>query len=469
MKFKFFIALLVTMFILSGCKDSENTEKDTTDEVESEEVNAEQDGEELEKDDENSEEKQDDSSIALEDLDPIPTDVEGLANQSPGVFAGVNSLFDLENEIKEQMDILGPMSDNPTDEEYEKYVRYFYSLVAEDYPNPEDMIKKWEFSSFGNPDLPDERFHFKENYNVEIILDSSGSMANPAGSGTRMDVAKESINSFLSEVPEEANVSLRVYGHKGSSADSDKELSCGSIEQVYGFDTYNESEFQNALNQFESSGWTPLADALKESQEALSEYDSSNHTNLIYVVSDGIETCDGDPVAVAKELSDSNAQPIINIIGFQTDAEAQQQLEEMAEVTGGIFASANNEEELQEEFKRAEEIMEAWKRWKDGAMRDLRAERVNSSFDIMGLHNDWSFTTTQIGNRMNNMADISRELEYVTHEQRKELKRRNKAVISEIKTTVDQLEEDLKELRDSNLEEAKELIEDKYNSQTTEE
>ncbi|TFJ92770.1 VWA domain-containing protein [Lentibacillus salicampi] len=232
-----------------------------------------------------------------------------------------------------------------------------YWLVAENYPNPQDTIKKWEFASFGNPDLPDERYHFKENYNIEVILDASGSMAADAGGKTRMNLAKESIDEFLAQAPEEVNVSLRVYGHKGTGADSDKEMSCGAIEQVYGFDS--SEDFQDALGQFDPKGWTPLADALKQSEDALKKFDAENNTNLIYVVSDGIETCGGDPVEVAESLSESNAQPIINIIGFQTDAEAQKQLEQMADVSGGIFAKADDQDQLQEEFERAEEVLEA--------------------------------------------------------------------------------------------------------------
>ncbi|SEP98516.1 Ca-activated chloride channel family protein [Piscibacillus halophilus] len=282
-----------------------------------------------------------------------------------------------------------------------------------------------------------------------------------------MDVAKESINNFLSAVPEEANVSLRVYGHKGSSADSDKELSCGAIEQVYGFDTYNEDKFQNALNQFESSGWTPLADALKQSQEALSEFDSSNHTNLIYVVSDGIETCDGDPIAVAKELSDSNAQPIINIIGFQTDAEAQQQLEEMAEVTGGIFASAKDEKELQEEFERAEAVLEAWEDWKKDSLYEIDVQRVENNFDIMKVHNDYSFTTLSTRNNLNSYADVLKRVELITHKQKKELKSKIRETMDHIDDVGDQLEEDMKELSKQTIEDAKKTVEERYEKQTS--
>src|SRR5699024_980817 len=380
---------------------------------------------------------------------------------SPGIFANAENLWDMEQEVEEEMQKLGEMSENPTDEEYEKYLRYMYSLVAQDYPNAEDMVKKWEFASFGNPDLPDAKFHFKENYNIEIILDSSGSMANLAGNGTRMDVAKESINNFLSEVPEEANVSLRVYGHKGTGDDSDKEMSCNAIEQVYGFDSYNEGEFQDALNQFQPKGWTPLADALKQSQDALGEFDVENNNNLIYVVSDGIETCDGDPVEVAKSLSESNASPIINIIGFQTDAEAQEQLEEMADVSGGIFASANNEEELQEEFDRAEEVLEAWKDWKDDAIKDLDAMEVDNSFDIMALHNDWSSATLSMKNKMNRLSNVAENLGFFTLDQKQILQDKIEETMEGIEQIGDQLEKDLEELSKQKIEEAKSSVEDK--------
>ncbi|WP_017185814.1 VWA domain-containing protein, partial [Alkalibacillus haloalkaliphilus] len=309
---KFFnIIIIVLLMILTACfgGEEEVSPVDETEEEKEVEIEYEEIDEEEENHEDTSSESQEDV-VKLDDIDPIPTDIKGLATQTGGPFERADNLWDMEEEVTEKMDSIGSMSDNPSDEEYELYLRYLYSLVAENYPNPEDAVKKWEFSSFGSPDLPDEKFHFKENYNVEILLDASGSMGAYVGNRTQMDIAKEAIQSFMAEVPEAANVSLRVYGHEGSSSASDKELSCAGIEQVYGFAPYDETEFQEALNQFEPRGWTPLADALEQSREALSEYDASNHTNLIYVVSDGIETCDGDPVKVAQSLAESNAQPI---------------------------------------------------------------------------------------------------------------------------------------------------------------
>ncbi|SFD94560.1 Ca-activated chloride channel family protein [Lentibacillus persicus] len=463
-KFYMMIIAITLTFITAACDN--NPEKEASSSGTNENVKEEQ-ADSNESDDKNGNtEEAATEGPSLDELPQIPTDVDGLANQTPGPFANAENLWDMEQEVEEKMQKLGKMSENPTDEEYKKYLRYIYSLVAQDYPSPEDMIKKWEFASFGSPDLPDTKFHFKDNYNIEIVLDSSGSMANPASNGTRMDVAKKSINNFLSEVPNEANVSLRVYGHKGTGADNDKEMSCDSIEQVYGFEAYEEGKFQEALNQFQPKGWTPLADALTQAQDALKEFNPEKNTNLIYVVSDGIETCDGDPVEVAKSLSESNASPIINIIGFQTDAEAQKQLEEMAKVSGGIFASANNEEELQEEFDRAEEVLKAWKDWKDGAIRDLDAMEVDNSFDIMALHNDWSSTTLSVKNNMNRLSDIAENLGFYTLDQKQVLKEKIEQTMEGIEQAGDQLEKDLEELSKQKIEEAKKSVEDKFNKQT---
>src|SRR5699024_2463307 len=54
-------------------------------------------------------------------------------------------------------------------------------------------------------------------------------------------------------------------------------------------------------------------------QTDFKDYPADEYTNLVYVVSDGIETCDGNPVEVAESLSDSEIHPIVNVIGFGVD------------------------------------------------------------------------------------------------------------------------------------------------------
>ncbi|MFM1653807.1 vWA domain-containing protein [Brevibacillus sp. B_LB10_24] len=79
------------------------------------------------------------------------------------------------------------------------------------------------------------------------------------------------------------------------------------------------------------------------------------NTNIIYLVSDGVETCDGDPVEVARKLASSDITPIVNVIGFGTVGQGQQQLKAVAQAAGGCFVLIQNQEELQKEFDQTKE------------------------------------------------------------------------------------------------------------------
>src|SRR5690606_7191547 len=98
-------------------------------------------------------------------------------------------------------------------------------------------------------------------------------------------------------------VSLVVYGHTGSNKEQDKPLSCSKIEEVYSLQKFNPNTFSKAVNGVQARGWTPLASAI-EFVHKKSENSSNNVT--LYIISDGIETCDGDPVATANAFADKH-------------------------------------------------------------------------------------------------------------------------------------------------------------------
>ncbi|MFS0861923.1 vWA domain-containing protein [Fredinandcohnia sp. 179-A 10B2 NHS] len=201
----------------------------------------------------------------------------------------------------------------------------------------------------------------KENINVAIILDASGSMLKVQGGKTLMDIAKESINNFTSNLPENAKVSLTVYGHKGSNSDKDKELSCSSIEEIYPLSSYESTSFDSALQSISPSGWTSMAESLKHVGNKLSS--NENATNVIYLVSDGRETCDGNPSEEAKLLAQSNVQPIINVIGLAVTGEDADQLKEIAENAEGRYINAKTQQELDKEFEESTNTINQWIDW----------------------------------------------------------------------------------------------------------
>lgn len=463
------LSITAAFLFITGCSDDENENNEsskaenTTEQETSEKSNDNANDKESDSKGTNTDAEQ--SATILEDVEPVPTKMAGFVSQTQGMF-GDTSAYDNEKEVKKELKKLPQINENLSDKEMERFFSYIYWLVARDFPNPQDMIKKWEFGSFGNPDLPDARYQFKENYNVEVILDASGSMANYAGNKTRMQLAKESINEFLSNVPEEANVSLRVYGHKGTGSDSDKEMSCNAIEQVYGFSSYDKGNFQNSLDEFHPSGWTPIAGALKESQKAMKEFDAENNTNLIYLVSDGIGTCGGDPVKVAESFSDSQSKPIINIIGYQADVEAQKQLQNMADVSDGIYSTVNDPEGLEEEFNRAEKVLEAWEQWKEDALQDLDTMSVDNTVDIMELTNDWYSKTLAQGNNLNAAINLAEEAGVVTFDQEQKLLEMANSITDKLEQMDKEIESNLKDISTENIDKKKKEIKEKYNKQT---
>lgn len=455
------LILLIIVLVLAGCSEK-NVDNSSKDHHEKKQPKNEQSIESS-----GNVSKQETTTKIFDNLPELPTTAEDLITQSPGKFADQEILSDeIASKVKEEIKDLPPLNENPSEEELNEYMKYIYSLVATDFQDPNDLLNKWEFSMSGNPDLPESRFQFKDNYNIEIILDSSGSMANTINGKTMMELAKESINNFLSSLPKEANISLRVYGHKGSGADSDKALSCSSIEQVYGFGPYKQTEFNQSLNKFKPSGWTPIAKALEESKQSLAKFDAKTNTNLIYLVSDGVETCDGDPVKVAKSFASSNVAPIINVIGFNVDSEAQKQLKQVAESANGIYTTVTSGDQLKKEFQRAEEVLKNWERWKKDSIRSAEALRVDNSFDILGLTNDWGYRATRQNLNIGYMLSILRDEGKITFKQEDQLKKIRKNIKELVIQTKKEMEENLKEINIKEIEDLKKKINEKYNTNT---
>jgi Ca-activated chloride channel homolog len=465
---KFAAILIVLLLIFTGCSAEED--KNEGDKVDStsahvskeKETKTDNTSEPVKKDEEDS------TDEFFGNLPKVPTNTVELVNQTPGIFAGQNVLSDkTEPKFLEATKNSPPLNENATEEEYDQYFQYLYSLFANDFADPDDLINKWEFTMSGSPNVQDSRYQFKENYNIEIILDSSGSMANIAEGGkTQMELAKEAINDFLSQVPKEANVSLRVYGHKGTGSDADKQKSCTSIEQVYDLKKYNKQEFNKALNQFEPSGWTPIAGALEASKEAFKSFDAETNTNLIYLVSDGIGTCDGDPVKVAKSFADSNISPIINVIGFNVDSEAQKQLQQVAESANGIYTSVANGEQLRTEFNRAQEVLNSWKMWKNNELVKADYEELINKFEVLEFKNAWTLTADKQKLNLSYSLDILRREDVLTFDQVDELKKRINKIEKLSNEAIEEISKDLHEINIEKMDEFRRQINNKYNTNT---
>jgi Ca-activated chloride channel homolog len=322
----------------------------------------------------------------------LPQTTQELIAAQPGPLAGTHfylAHYSQRSDIANILDRLPPLVDGLDEAMVQAYGEKLLALFAEDYASPQTVVDRWRVASFGSPDMEDARFQFKEHFNVEIILDASGSMAGKIGDKTKMQLAKEAIQAFAESLPEGARVSLRVYGHKGSNADEHKQLSCGSSELVYPLQPFDAQRLAEALHQFEPTGWTSIARSLQLAQVDLAAFGAEDNTNVIYLVSDGIETCDGDPVAAAKELSRSHIMPLLNVIGFDVNADGQKQLKQIAQAAEGLYANVTNQEQFQAELERAREIAEKWEKWKRDALSEADAVRIDRRKWIDRYDRDW--------------------------------------------------------------------------------
>lgn len=320
-------------------------------------------------------------------LTKLPETTEDFYSMPPGQFSG--TMYGVRDEEIETVLHQLPNIENPDAETIDLYYRALLGLFGEDYPDPQEIIDQIKLASFGNPDIEDPRFQFKKQYNVMIVLDASGSMAADAGGKTRMAAAKEAIEAFAASLPANAHVGLRVYGHEGSGSDGDKAKSCESSQVMYPLQAYNQQKLAKALSQFKPAGWTPIALALQKAQEDLKSFKGEENTNIIYLVSDGIETCGGNPVEVAKQLAGSDITPIVNVVGFGVDGEGQMQLKKVAQAAGGRYVLIQDQKELQKELEQAGNIARKWEKWRAGSTYEALSNNITQDVAINEFESRW--------------------------------------------------------------------------------
>jgi len=336
--------LIFTSLVLSACSSDEPDE----------EVVAEQPAKEVVKKEETKQSKSEHfKNISLE------VTVESLLAIDPGSMMGDLSYEEdiedigfntpeLDSELKNKLPAkLEELANGSTDLETIK--KGLVSLLAS--PHYKEIIenaKAYE-PHFEEPFLPDptksvsEEEETKASDKAIILLDASSSMLQQTEGRVKMEIAKDAVKSFAKAIGQSSEVSLVVYGHKGSDSDADKGASCSGIEEVYPMGKYEKEVFHGAVDSFDSKGWTPLAGAIEQAAEMSSSYDGNT---TIYIVSDGAETCDGDPVQASKDLVAKNAESTVNIIGFDVDGETENQLKAVAEAGNGEYFKADNPEEL---------------------------------------------------------------------------------------------------------------------------
>lgn len=149
---------------------------------------------------------------------------------------------------------------------------------------------------------------------IELILDSSISMsARVEGWKSRMDVAKAVMEQLIRDLPDDPNlmVALRIYGAELRS----NLTPCEDTVLVQPFALVAKAR-QNMIDQVKSMkarGMTPIALSL---EQAARDFPDKTARNIIVLITDGEESCGGDPCAVSARLQADGFVMKPYVVGF---------------------------------------------------------------------------------------------------------------------------------------------------------
>jgi len=134
---------------------------------------------------------------------------------------------------------------------------------------------------------------------------------------------------MLKNRPHNTEIALRVFNQHAQHV----EESCTDSELILDFNDYDLSEIKETLNNISAYGMTPLSQILEESRY---DFFKNGKINEIVMITDGQDTCSGDPCLKASELRKS-LTVTINVIAVDVNKYDKSELICIPNSTGGRY------------------------------------------------------------------------------------------------------------------------------------
>jgi hypothetical protein len=172
---------------------------------------------------------------------------------------------------------------------------------------------------------------------VEIILDTSGSMLQKIGGTRRIDAAKRVLVDLVHDdlVPG-TPVALRWFEQKRNSCDTELAVPLGPLDPDSMATRIEDVRINKTVR-------TPLADAIDHVPDDLA---GVSGRRIVVIVSDGRESCKGDPEASVQRLVDQGFDVTVNVVGLGVDSRTRKQIRRLASAGGGTYFDARKADQL---------------------------------------------------------------------------------------------------------------------------
>jgi len=156
----------------------------------------------------------------------------------------------------------------------------------------------------------------QEKTRILFILDASNSMNLKWDEQTRMESAKEILNQSVKDLNGIPNleIALRVYGHQSNVTNTYQDCNDTKLEVPFG--SNNTEAIRQKIKTINAKGATPIARSLEAAAE---DFPNEKSRNFIILITDGLESCDNDPCAVATKLKEKEVKVTPFVIGIGMD------------------------------------------------------------------------------------------------------------------------------------------------------
>ena len=179
---------------------------------------------------------------------------------------------------------------------------------------------------------------------IELILDASGSMWGRIGGKTKIAIARDALNETLSGLDDPVFwVGLRAYGFDDSLPKTE-EASCPNTELLSDISASNLRNIRHVAYGLTPYGYTPITESLSLAGDDLASIEADSR--MIILITDGKETCGGDPVATAEKLCKQGIGLETHIVGFDLEPDVVEQMRRVAKAGCGTYSNADDAKEL---------------------------------------------------------------------------------------------------------------------------
>ncbi len=165
---------------------------------------------------------------------------------------------------------------------------------------------------------------------IIFIYDASGSMWGQMQGKTKMEIASTVLSNSINDFAENQKIGLVAYGHR-------KKGDCRDVETLLPITNTSKSKVASAVKGIKPLGMTPLA---YSASTVIDQLRKSKEKATIVLITDGIESCDGNICDVVKAAKAEGIDFKLHIVGFGLKKGETKQLECAAKAGDGNYYDA---------------------------------------------------------------------------------------------------------------------------------